>query len=210
MPDLPRLLITAGPTREYLDDVRYLSNASSGKMGYAIAEAAAKAGYAVTLVSGPVDLTCPTGVDRVDVETTAEMRKACMGALTSCEGVIAAAAVCDYRPATRIIGKLAKTGGPMTVEMIETDDVLAEIGRCKEARWVVGFALEAENARERALQKLRAKNCDWIVVNDPTAIGSDSNSVELMDPAGAIAAEWTGPKSAIAASLIDWLHSRYD
>ncbi|QDT65959.1 phosphopantothenoylcysteine decarboxylase domain-containing protein [Calycomorphotria hydatis] len=205
-----RILITAGPTREYLDDVRYLSNASSGKMGYAIADAAVKAGHEVSLVSGPVELPCPTGVDLIEVETTAEMRDAALKELSDCDGVIAAAAVCDYRPIERVIGKLSKTGGPITVEMIETDDVLAEIGKLKETRWVVGFALEAENPRERALQKLRAKNCDWIVLNNPSAIGSDSNSVELIGKDGEVAASWNGAKSAIATQLIDWLQSRVE
>ena len=200
-----RILVTAGPTREYLDDVRYLSNASSGRMGYAIAEAAVRRGHAVVLVTGPVDLAPPDGCDVRRVETTAEMRAACVEAFPSCDGVIAAAAVCDYRPASRVAGKIAKTGGPVTIEMIETDDVLAELGRTKDGRWVVGFALEAENPRERALQKLRAKNCDWIVLNAPSAIGSERNSVELIGADGRGLAEWSGTKAEVADALLDWL-----
>ncbi|MCA8998929.1 MAG: phosphopantothenoylcysteine decarboxylase, partial [Planctomycetaceae bacterium] len=158
-----RLLVTAGPTREYLDDVRYLSNASSGRMGYAIAEAAVQAGWEVELLSGPVDLCPPDGCRVHGVETTREMRDAAVELFPHCDGVIAAAAVCDYKPRERIAGKLSKTGGPITIEMIETDDVLAELGQLKGGRWVVGFALEAQNPRENALQKLRRKNCDWIV-----------------------------------------------
>ena len=200
-----RILITAGPTREYLDDVRYLSNASSGQMGYALAEAGIAAGHEIVLVSGPVELERPRGCEFHLVETTQEMREACVALFDQCDGVIAAAAVCDYKPLKRVSGKIAKTGGPVTVEMIETDDVLAELGQSKGDRWVVGFALEAENARENALQKLRAKNCDWIVLNSPSAIGSNSNSVELIDPTGQIKANWSGSKLEVAQALHQWI-----
>lgn len=200
-----RILITAGPTREYLDDVRYLSNASSGRMGHALAEAAMSAGHEVVLVSGPVDLPPPPGCEFRPVETTAQMKDACVAAFGDCDGVIAAAAVCDYKPRTRISGKIAKTGGPITIEMIETDDVLAELGRTKNGRWVVGFALEAENERENALQKLRAKNCDVVVLNGPTAIGSPENTVELIDANGHVVLELSGTKPEVAAALIRWI-----
>jgi phosphopantothenoylcysteine decarboxylase/phosphopantothenate--cysteine ligase len=200
-----RILVTAGPTREYLDDVRYLSNDSSGRMGYALAAAARAAGHEVVLVSGPVHLDPPQGCDCLFVSTTAQMRDACVSRFGDCDGVIAAAAVCDYKPLNRVSGKISKTGGPITLEMIETDDVLAELGRLKEGRWVLGFALEAANARENALQKLRAKNCDWIVLNGPTAIGSEANSVEVLDVSGHVVTSCTGPKAAVAAHLIEWL-----
>jgi phosphopantothenoylcysteine decarboxylase/phosphopantothenate--cysteine ligase len=200
-----RVLITAGPTREYLDDVRYLSNASSGRMGYALAQAARRAGWDVVLVSGPVELPAPDGCEVHLVETTAQMREACIGVFGQCDGVIAAAAVCDYKPRERITGKLSKTGGPIILEMIETDDVLAELGAMKGPRWVMGFALEAQNPRENALQKLRRKNCDWILLNAPTAIGSESNTVELLGAAGDTLASWSGTKPLVARSIIDWL-----
>jgi phosphopantothenoylcysteine decarboxylase/phosphopantothenate--cysteine ligase len=200
-----RVLITAGPTREYLDDVRYLSNASSGRMGYALAEAARSAGWDVVLVSGPVDLPPPKGCEFRPVVTTAEMRDACVAEFPLCDGVIAAAAVCDYKPKQRIPGKIAKTGESILLEMIETDDVLAELGAAKGSRWVVGFALEAQNPRENALQKLRRKNCDWIVLNAPAAIGAESNSVELLDPAGRTLAEWSGTKDDVARRLVAWI-----
>ena len=202
-----RILITAGPTREYLDDVRYLSNASSGRMGHALAEEAMAQGHDVVLVSGPVDLPPPEGCELHAVETTAQMRDACVAAFPDCDGVIAAAAVCDYKPRTRITGKIAKTGGPITIEMIETDDVLAELGRAKGRRWVVGFALEAESERENALQKLRAKNCDVVVLNRPTAIGSPDNSVELIDPNGNAVLELSGTKREVATALIRRIES---
>jgi len=200
-----RILITAGPTREYLDDVRYLSNGSSGRMGYAIAQAALNQGWQVVLVSGPVELSAPPGCEFHQVITTAQMKEACERLFPTCDGVIATAAVCDYKPVVRVTGKLKKVGGPITMEMIETDDVLAGLGAIKEQRWVLGFALEAQNPRENALQKLRRKNCNWIVLNSPTAIGSEENSVELISASGETVANWSGPKSRIATSLITWL-----
>ena len=202
-----RILITAGPTREYLDDVRFLSNDSSGRMGYALAEAARIAGHEVVLVSGPVALQPPQGCEFQAVETTGQMKDACVAVFPDCDGVIAAAAVCDYKPRNRIIGKIAKTGGPLTIEMIETDDVLAELGREKDGRWVMGFALEAENERENALQKLRAKNCDVVVLNRPTAIGSPDNSIELIVPSGDVVLNLSGSKRDVAVRLIRWIEA---
>jgi phosphopantothenoylcysteine decarboxylase/phosphopantothenate--cysteine ligase len=174
-------------------------------MGYALAAAARSAGWDVVLVSGPVDLPPPEGCGFRPVVTTAEMRDACLAEFPRCDGVIAAAAVCDYKPRQRIPGKIAKTGESILLEMIETDDVLAELGAAKENRWVVGFALEAQNPRENALQKLRRKNCDWIVLNAPAAIGAETNSVELLDAAGTTLAEWSGTKEDVARRLIGWI-----
>lgn len=200
-----RVLITAGPTREYLDDVRYLSNASSGRMGYALAQAALERGWQVLLVSGPVELAPPEGCEFVSVETTAQMRDVCVREFRRCDGVIAAAAVCDYKPRQRVAGKIAKTGGPIVLEMIETDDVLAELGASKDGRWVLGFALEARNPRENALQKLRRKNCDWILLNAPTAIGAEQNTVELLASDGSTLAQWSGAKRDVAREIVAWL-----
>ena len=200
-----RILITAGPTREYLDDVRFLSNASSGKMGYALAASAQRAGHEVILVSGPVDLVAPAGCRTILVETTGEMHAACEKEFPHCDGVIGAAAVCDYRPKVRKDGKLAKTGAPVFLEMIETEDVLGSLGRSKGSRWIVGFALEASNGMHNARRKLVQKNCDAIVLNHPEAIGGDSNSVELIDRSGNTSAAWQGTKTEIAALLIEWI-----
>lgn len=202
-----RLLITAGPTREYLDDVRFLSNASSGRMGYALAEAAIARGHQVVLVSGPVMLAASAGCELHSVETSAEMLAACLRLFAGCDGVIGAAAVCDYRPRERAKGKLSKTGHGLTLDLVETADILAELGSRKEQRFVVGFALEAQNARENALRKLRDKHCDAIVLNNPAAIGSDSNSVELIDAGARTAAKWSADKATIAQSLIEWIES---
>jgi phosphopantothenoylcysteine decarboxylase/phosphopantothenate--cysteine ligase len=200
-----RILITAGPTREYLDDVRFLSNASSGKMGYALAEAAVAAGHQAVLVSGPVNIAPPGGCEFHGVETTGQMYDACVQLFTECDGVIGAAAVCDYRPRERVPGKLSKTGRPIVVELVENPDILADLGRQKQHRWVVGFALEARNPRENALRKLRAKACDAIVLNHPSAIGHESNRVELIDQSGDTVAVWEAGKTEIAGLLVAWI-----
>jgi phosphopantothenoylcysteine decarboxylase/phosphopantothenate--cysteine ligase len=174
-------------------------------MGYSLAEAAEAAGHDVFLVSGPVHLPPPRGCVCVRVNTTAEMRDACVDLFPKCDGVIAAAAVCDYKPLNRVPGKISKTGGPITLEMIETDDVLAELGRRKDHRWVLGFALEATNARENALQKLRAKNCNWIVLNGPSAIGAEDNTVEVLDGSGQVVTKFAGAKPEVARHLIAWI-----
>lgn len=200
-----KILITAGPTREYVDDVRFLSNASSGRMGYAIAQAAVDAGHEVVLVTGPVDLPVPTGVRVTQIETTDELRMSCLELFPSCDGIIATAAVCDYRPRKRVAGKITKTGEPIVLELVETSDVLAELGEQKEDRWVVGFALESQDPRTNAMRKLRMKNCDCIVLNDTSAISSLENQVEILSPEATTIAEFRGLKTQIAAQLIDFI-----
>ncbi len=198
-------LITAGPTREYLDNVRFLSNASSGKMGYALVEAAIAFGHQVVLVSGPVKLAPPAGCEFHPVETTGQMYDACLQLFPRCDGVIGAAAVCDYRPLERLPGKLTKTGRSIVMQFVENPDILAELGRRKEQRWVVGFALESQDPRENALRKLQAKSCDAIVLNHPRAIGAESNRVELIDKSGQTVAAWEAGKSEIARLLVAWI-----
>lgn len=200
-----RILITAGPTREYLDDVRYLSNASSGQMGYALAKSAIQAGHEVALVSGPVTLTPPEGCEVFQVETTDEMFKQCEKLFADCDGVIGTAAVCDYRIKTRKEGKIAKTGEAITLELVETIDVLAELGTQKENRWVMGFALESQDARFNAVRKLYSKKCDAIVLNGVSAIGSTQNYVEVIDQSQEAVATYSGEKSAVADALIAWI-----
>lgn len=201
-----RVLITAGPTREYLDDVRYLSNASSGRMGYALAEAVLAAGHEVVLVTGPVFLTPPSGATVRQIETTDQLLAACHEVWPDCDGVIATAAVCDYRPRSRFPGKLAKTGVSLDLELVETADVLAELGRQKGNRWIVGFALESEEfAHVNALRKLKEKNCDAIVLNRPTAIGAENNTVEVIGPNGETVDTFAGTKRAVADQLWSWI-----
>ena len=205
-----RVLVTAGPTREYLDDVRYLSNDSSGRMGFAVAGALAAAGHECVLVAGPVRLAFPETAEVRSVTSTEEMRRACEEVFPRCDGVIATAAVCDYRPATRVAGKLKKTGGPISLDLIQTDDVLAALGarktdRREVPRWVIGFALEAANPRENALQKLRAKQCDRVVLNGPASIGSERTAAELIDPRGDAETRWEGSKIEVAENLVRWI-----
>lgn len=203
-----RILITAGPTREYIDDVRFLSNASSGRMGYSIAESAIRAGHEVILVTGPVNLPVPDGARVTEIETTDELRMSCVELFPQCDGVIATAAVCDYRPLERISGKITKTGQPITLELVETSDVLAELGEQKEHRWVVGFALESQDPRNNAMRKLRMKNCDCIVLNDTSAISSLENHVEILSPDAETLAEFQGMKTDIASKLIRFIEDR--
>lgn len=201
-----RVMITAGPTREYLDDVRYISNASSGRMGYALAEAVLAAGHEVVLITGPVLIAPPAGCQIVEVETTEDLLRECRAHWNKCHGVIATAAVCDYRPRERFPGKLAKTGVSLELELVETADVLADLGKHKGNRWIVGFALESEEfAHVNALRKLKEKNCDAIVLNRPTAIGAASNTVEVIDARGIGVASFAGSKRDVADNLWQWI-----
>lgn len=197
-----KILITAGPTREYIDDVRFLSNASTGRMGYALASAALAHGHEVELVTGPVELTPPAGCHVHRIETTDQLREKCLQIFPECDGVIATAAVCDYRPRQRVSGKITKTGQPIVLELTETSDVLAELGSLRQHRWIVGFALESQDPRNNAMRKLRMKNCSCIVLNDTSAIGSATNLVEVLSPEAETIAIFQGPKEAVAEQLM--------
>ena len=203
-----RILITAGPTREYVDDVRFLSNASSGRMGYALAAAAIAAGHQVELVTGPVELPPPPGCQLHRIETTDQLRETCLRLFPGCDGVIATAAVCDYKPRQRTSGKITKTGQPIVLELVETSDVLAELGAARGHRWVVGFALESQDPRNNAMRKLRMKNCSCIVLNDTSAIGSATNHVEVLSPEATTIAEFRGTKEDVAQKLLQLIDTR--
>jgi len=178
-----KILVTAGPTRESLDPVRYLTNRSSGKMGYAVAEAAAKRGAHVILVSGPTSLETPAGVERIDVQTAEEMHGAVREKITDCSIAFFAAAVSDYRPAEPNGQKIKRNKELMTLSLEPTPDILASVTRTKGDRFIVGFAAETEHVAENARKKLAAKNADLIVANDVTAEGAgfdhDTNIVTL-------------------------------
>ena len=174
-----RYLITAGPTREFFDPIRYISNRSSGKMGYAIAKAAAKVG-SVTLISGPTALPQPTGLQFVSVTTAAEMAAAVFRAFTKADVVIMAAAVCDYRPRQTSPHKLKKTVRQSGLELVPTTDILLELGKRKRRQVLVGFAAETNDVERHALDKLRRKNLDLIVANDTRAFEGDTNIVTLI------------------------------
>jgi len=177
------VLITAGPTREKIDPVRYLTNRSSGRMGYALAEAALRRGAHVMLVSGPTSLTPPGAAQLISIESAEQMRQAVIGLLPQATIVIKTAAISDYRPKRAAAQKIRRIG-PISLELEPTADILAEVARSKGSRTVVGFAAETENALENARKKLVAKGLDAIVVNDVSREGigfdSDRNAVTII------------------------------
>jgi len=203
-----RILITSGPTRQYLDPVRYLTNASSGRMGSALAEACLEAGHEALVVSGPVDVAYPAAVEVVPVISTEEMLEACLDAFPTCDGLIGAAAPCDYRPIRVAPHKLAKTGGALKLHLVETPDVVALCGAIKEHQWIVAFALETQDQRMRALQKLERKSADLIVLNGPGAIQTSQTEIEIIDRRGKILAALSGSKRTVAEGILRVVHQR--
>lgn len=196
------IVITAGPTREYIDSIRFISNPSSGRMGYAIANAAARRGHRVTLVSGPVTLSAPKNVDIVHVETGRQMATATRCAFRTADAAVFAAAVCDYRPVKRARRKLPKQSGGLSLELEATEDIAASLGRRKGRRVTVAFALEDHNGRAKAERKRLAKHADAILLNGPANIESDRATFEFLDSQGAWSAWPSGPKSTIAVRIV--------
>jgi len=178
------ILITAGPTREHLDPVRFLSNRSTGKMGFAVAQAALERGHQVTLVAGPVSLSPPQGVTRVDVVSARDMLAAVERSLPQCDALIMAAAVADWRPAQAADTKLKKNAMAPVLQLVPNPDILQTIAPLKGGRVFVGFAAETGGLIEEAQRKLAAKGLDLIVANDVTAPGAgfavDTNAVTLL------------------------------
>lgn len=201
------IMITAGPTCEDLDPVRYITNRSSGKMGYAVAEAAARRGARVTLVSGPVNLEAPVGVERISVRSAEEMRRAAIARLPESTIAIFAAAVADYRPAVSQAEKMKSTKEPLTIHLEPTQDILAEAARSKGNRLIVGFAAETDHVAENARKKLTAKSADLIVANDVTAEGAgfdfDTNIVTLFSRDGRDLALPKLTKKEVAQRILD-------
>ncbi len=186
------VLVTAGPTREPLDPARYLSNRSSGKMGYALARTARRRGAQVSLVSGPVALDPPPGVELFRVNTAREMHEQVMRLRDRASIIIKAAAVSDFRPARSESRKIKKSGGPQTIDLVANVDILAELGRNRRpGQILVGFAAESHDHQSEGARKLRDKNLDLIVVNDicsrETGFAADTNQVTLMDKSGRVA-----------------------
>jgi phosphopantothenoylcysteine decarboxylase / phosphopantothenate---cysteine ligase len=205
---MSRILITSGPTRQYLDPVRYLTNASSGRMGAALAAAVIEAGHEAVVVSGPVDVVYPKKAEVVRVVSTEDMLEACLKHFPACEGLIAAAAPCDYRPVAVARHKIRKTGDPLSLRLVETPDVVALLGAAKDAQWMVAFALETEDARIRAMQKLERKNCDLIVLNGPEAVQSSDTRVEILDATGDVVAAFAGSKLDVAGRIFRVIEER--
>ena len=201
------VLITAGPTQEPLDPVRFISNRSSGKMGYALAEAAVGRGAKVVLVSGPVQLAPPAGVTLVPVRTALEMRAAVMGHLAESTIIVKAAAVADYHVAAVPSQKIKKTATRMSLELDPTPDILAEVGRNKGDRLLIGFAAETTHLVEEARRKLQSKNCDMVVANlvgaEGTGFEANDNEAVLVLATGDTIPLALAPKRQIADSIFD-------
>lgn len=204
-----RCLITAGPTREYLDPVRYFSNGSSGKMGYALATAARARGWAVDLVSGPVALPPPDGVALHRVVSAEEMFRRTEALFGRCDVLILCAAVADYRPVRMEREKIKKSGARLTVELEPTADIARALGERKEGRVVVGFAAETENLEVHAQRKLVEKNLDWIVANrvggPDSAMEGDENQIVMLSRRGERHPFGPARKADVAGFILDRL-----
>jgi phosphopantothenoylcysteine decarboxylase/phosphopantothenate--cysteine ligase len=202
-----RILITAGPTREPFDPVRFITNYSSGKMGYALATMAARRGAEVILISGPSSLAIPPGVAFLSVASALEMRDAVMNNLAGTTVIIKAAAVADYRPAVMSESKIKKKKGPLTLSLERNPDIIAEIGAKKEKRILVGFAMESEDLIENAKAKLVGKNMDLIVANDLHQAGAgfqgDTNIIKILDPQGGVEEVPLMEKLDVANRILD-------
>ena len=170
-------------------------------MGRALAMAAIEHGHQVSIVSGPVDIEYPRPARVVPVISTEEMLEACQKIFPSCDGLIGVAAPCDYRPVRVAEQKIAKTGQPLNVHLIETADIVATLAETKRHQWLVGFALETEDHRLRALAKLQKKHCDLMVLNSPSAMHSPDNDVEILDPSGSVVSSIRGPKELVAEGI---------
>lgn len=206
------VLITAGPTRERIDDVRFISNFSSGKMGYALAAEAQQRGARVILISGPVAVPAPVGVERIMVESAAEMYEAVHERRQGADVLIFSAAVADFTPETHHTGKLKKqqTGAEMTLKLQQTRDILQSVGAVKQrGQIVVGFALEADNHEEYALKKLHDKHCDFLVLNaagkENSGFGGDNNTITLFSADGSKTEFPPQSKSDCAKDILQYI-----
>lgn len=202
-----KVLVTAGPTREALDPVRYISNHSSGRMGYALAQEAQRLGASVTLVSGPTELPAPTGVERIDVTSAQDMHEAAQ-AHADADLVIAAAAVADYAPAEISPAKIKKQEGEMVLTLKQTPDVLLSLGKQKKpGQILVGFALETNDGMSNAQRKLESKNLDWIVLNNPlepgAGFGTETNRVTLISRSGQVEELPLMSKQEVARTILE-------
>jgi phosphopantothenoylcysteine decarboxylase/phosphopantothenate--cysteine ligase len=209
-----RVLITAGPTQEPIDPVRFISNRSSGRMGYALARAAAAQGAAVTLVSGPVSLDVPSGVERIAVQTAADMAEAVQARIASCDIFIAAAAVADYRPAVIVNEKLKKTTASLSLELERTQDILGGVASLSRRPFVVGFAAETSDLEEHARAKLRDKRLDMVAANyvglPDRGFDAADNELLVLCPDGARHTLPLASKQRIADQLVSLIAERFN
>jgi len=200
-----KVLVTAGPTVEDIDPIRFISNRSSGKMGYAVAQVAARRGAKVTLVSGPTGLDAPANVKLIQVRSAAQMKDAVLSLYDDTDIVIKAAAVADYRPAEIARQKIKKGSNSRTITLERTDDILAILGEKKKHQFLAGFAAETEKVLEAAQEKLRKKNLDLIVANDVShgVFGKDSAAAHFITPDGSSVTLPAQSKTAIAGQMLD-------
>ncbi|MBL7068629.1 MAG: phosphopantothenoylcysteine decarboxylase [Candidatus Omnitrophica bacterium] len=202
-----KILITAGPTREKLDSVRFISNRSSGNMGYEITKAALKRGYKVTLISGPTNLNAPKGAHFIRTEGAGDMYKAVKKNFRSSDCLFMASAVCDWRPRRIVRGKIKKGPKSVSLRLVETPDILGSVGKRKDGKVLVGFALESSNLVKNAKEKLEKKNLDFIVANRMgkrlTPFGGGPTDVTIIDKYGAKESIANTTKARIAGRLLD-------
>ncbi|MDL2258225.1 bifunctional phosphopantothenoylcysteine decarboxylase/phosphopantothenate--cysteine ligase CoaBC [Eubacteriales bacterium OttesenSCG-928-K08] len=209
-----RILVTAGPTKESIDPVRFLSNHSSGKMGFSLAKAAAKRGAKVTLITGPVSLTTPAGVERVSITSSAELCEAVESRFSGCDALIMAAAPADFTVRNSAEHKIKKNGNDgLTLELVPTQDILKKVGQQKKHQLVMGFAAETQNMEENALAKLEKKNLDFIAANDVAAkdrgFAVDTNEITLYSRSGKKEQSGLKAKDEIADWLLDRLSAAW-
>lgn len=202
-----RILITAGPTREFFDTVRFVSNPSTGKMGYALSAAARARGHDVVLLSGPVALPDPKGVEVIRVVSASQMARECKRLWPDCDAGVLTAAVCDYRPKNILDHKLKKKALDRHITLVPTEDIAAALGRSKKHRPVIGFAMEDHDHHAHAEAKLRRKRCDAIVLNGPANVGADRATVEILTRGEGWGMPITETKQALARRIVRLLES---
>ncbi len=211
------IMITAGPTYEPIDPVRFIGNRSSGRMGYALAEAAREAGASVTLISGPCHLATPNKVQRIDVETAAQMHEAVFNHLQQCDIFIATAAVADYKPRQAQKQKIKKDSESLSLSLERNPDILSDVAHTSDRPFVIGFAAETENLEENALAKLQRKNCDMIAANFVGQTKTDQQDIGFNSEYNALQVFWAGGsqqldtarKSVLARQLIQLISNHY-
>ena len=201
-----KIVISAGPTREYLDPIRYISNDSSGKMGYALAESAKKLGMDVVLISGPVSLSPPKDVELVKVTSALELEKKCNKYFKKADLFIMTSAVSDYRPMKKSVSKIKKSLKTKKIVLKANPDILMNLGKIKQkSQTLVGFCVETTGLIASAKKKLKKKNCDWIVANNASAIGADKSKVSLVSKSGEIVRFPEMNKNELALILLSYL-----
>lgn len=204
-----RVLVTAGPTREHIDSVRFITNASSGRMGFAVAEAAAAAGHEVTLLAGPVALEHPAGCHVVPFVSVDDLKDALASRFAECDALVMTAAVGDFRPERRLEGKIPRSAGPVTVRLVPTEDLLAGLAACKRpGQTIVAFAVEdppREQAEARARSELAAKGADFVVVNTPDAMSAAESDACILSHDGAVVPWARRDKRQLARQIVSLL-----